>query len=241
VRVDELVEHDLRHKKKWFPTPGFLVIGKAEGNHNMMLRGYIDKLDLGTDLETGESNILVGSAAEYHSLPAEDKKRAWCLVKTATVLLHLGPVRIYQLASEGKLASKTIRKNPSDRKGLKVIKIQNALIDHTQARQSDKQRVLRRLKRVLRSTWWFNDNSETFLLFIVGSELQCVEAEEFGSSEEKKAAFAKRYETYALLADLALTMVKEEYGPEEAARLINNHSVKDQETKEGTISHEGNS
>ena len=183
----------------------------------MQLKGYIDKLDLGSDPDTGEPNILVESAEEYHSLPVEDKKRAWCLVKTATTLLHLGPVRIYQQAAEGKLASKTIRKNPSDRKGLKIIKIQNALTDHTQARKQDKERVLRRLKRVLRTTWWFNTDSETFLTLIVASELECVEAQEFGTPEEQKNAFTKRCQTYRWLADIALGMIKDKW-PEEGCR-----------------------
>jgi hypothetical protein len=187
-----------------------VVIGKTEGDHNMMLKGYIEKLDLGTDPETGEPNILVESAAEYHALPAEDKKRAWCLVKTATALFHLGPIRIYQLAAEGKLEAKTIKKNPGDRKGLRIIKIHNTVIDQAQARHGDKARVLRRLKRACRTVWWFNDNSETFLTFIVASELLCVEAEEFGTPEEKKAAFAKRHETYVWLADIALSMVKDQ-------------------------------
>jgi hypothetical protein len=187
---------------------------------HMQLRGYIEKIDLGADPETGLPNILVESAAEYHALPREDKKRAWCLVKVATELLHLGPVAVYEQAAEGKVISQVVKKNPSDRKGLTIIKIEPALTDHKQARNKDKERVLRRLKRVLRSTWWFNDQSETLLLFIVSSELECVEAEEFGTPDEKKGAFTKRYQTYTWLVDIALQMIK------------------DQETKEGK--HEGN-
>jgi hypothetical protein len=192
----------------------------------VQLRGYIEKIDIGADTETGLPNILVESAAEYHAIPDEDKKRAWCLVKTATELFHLGPVRIYQLAAEGKLEAKTIKKNPGDRKGLRIIKIHNTVIDQAQARQGDRDRVLRRLKRAMRTVWWLNTDVEAFLLFILSHELNRVEAEEFGMPDEQRDALIERYKNLRWLADVALTPIKDKFGPEEAARLINNHVSK---------------
>lgn len=217
---------------------------RTEGKRNMMLTSYLDKLDLGVDAETGLPNLLVGSASEYHELPEESKKRAWALVATATKLLNLGPVRIYQLASEGKLGSKTLKKNPNDRKGLKFIKLHNQIVDQAQVRQADKTRVIRRLKRAMRTAWWLNEQAETFLTFIVAHELNRVEMEEFGTPGEQRDALIERYKNLRWLADIALTPIKDKFGPEEAARLVNTHvskySSNYQHTKEGTTGHEGN-
>ena len=215
----------------------------------MQLRGYIEKIDIGADTETGLPNILVESAAEYHALPDEDKKRAWCLVKTATELFHLGPVRIYQLAAEGKLAAKTIKKNPGDRKGLRIIKIHNTVIDQAQVRQADKDRVLRRLKRAMRTVWWLNTDSEAVPTFIVGLELNRVEASEFGSPAKKAEAAIDQYKTLEWLAETYRSAITDKFGAEEAARLIAEHVTPYDKwleakklTKEGNNgSHEGNS
>ena len=207
----------------------------------MQLGGYLEKVNLGADPKTGLPNILVESASEYHALPAEDKRRAWALVKVATELLHLGPVTVYQQAAEGKLVSKTIKKNAGDRKGLTFIQIESTLSKHTEARKNDKERVLRRLKRVLRGTWWFNSTSEFFLLLTVANELNGVEAEEFGTPADQDDALIKRHNAYTWLADTALSMIKDRFGPEEAARIIQSHVASSNQlttTNEGT--HEGN-
>jgi hypothetical protein len=143
---------------------------------------------------------------------------------------------------EGKLISKVVKKNTDDKKGLTLIKIEPAMRDHSEARKKDKARVLRKVIRALRTTWWLNDNVDRFLRFVVSQELVVTEAQEFGAPEEKKNAVIDRYQTYKWLADLALTTVKEKFGPEEAARLIDAHVSKYssnnyQQIKEGK--HEG--
>jgi len=205
----------------------------------MQLKGYVEKTELGEDPETGLPNILVDRPADYHSLEPEDKKRAWVTVKTATELLHLGPVATYDQVREGKLVSKVIKKNSDDKKGLILVKIEPAMRNHSEAREKDKQRVIRRLIRALHSVWWLNTDVDTFVRFVVSQELVLTEAQEFGSPEAKHAAVVQRYKTYKWLADAALSSVKEKFGPEEAARLIDKHVSKlssnnYQAIKEGT-------
>jgi hypothetical protein len=192
----------------------------------MQLKGYLEQIDLGDDPETGLPNVLVDRPADYHELEPEVKKRAWVTVKTATELLHLGPVATYDQIREGKLESKVLKKNADDRKGLTLVKIEPAMRNHSEARQKDKERVHRRLIRALRTTWWLNDQVDRFLSFVLSTELLATEAEEFGSPDEKKDAVIKRCQTYLFLADVALSSVKEKFGPEEAARLIDGHVSK---------------
>jgi hypothetical protein len=204
-------------------VPVVIARTKPTKENTVQLGGYLEKIELGTDHQTGLPNILVESAAEYHALPVEDKRRAWALVKVATELLHLGPVAVYQQAAEGKIISQTIKKNTSDKKGLTFIQIEPALSDHTQARQKDKDRVIRRLRRVLRGTWWLNTDSEQVLTFIVGLELNRVEAAEFGSLAKKAEVAIEQYKTLEWLADTYRAAITAKFGAEEAAKLIAEH------------------
>lgn len=193
----------------------------------MVLTGYIEKLDLGVDEASGQPNLLVNSAGEYHALPAEDKPRAWVLVNVATELLKLGHVTIYNQIAAGKVESQTVKKNAKDKKGLTFLKIFPALEEQAAARAEDKGRVIRRTTRALQTVWWLGKDVEFFLLLIISNELQVTESEQFGSSEEQRDALIERFSSYAdWLAKPALGAIEQKFGPEEAARLIKNHVSK---------------
>jgi hypothetical protein len=100
----------------------------------MKLHGYIDHIDLGED-EDGRKNVLVKRAEELQNVPPTE--RAWATVKDAAGILDINPNYLYQLTYKGRLRAKNFKKNQSDRWGITLIPLDEAL-DYEGKRQPKK-------------------------------------------------------------------------------------------------------
>ena len=147
----------------------------------MRLNGYIQHIDLGIDPESGERNVLVHSAEEFFRLPEEEQCRAWAVVKVAGEILEKPAITIYQQAYAGKIASKVVKKNAFDRRGLTLVKVENPLKNRATRRAVDNGRIVKGLKRSLKRASWIPSNQKLLIEVMVDTRLRNMEREMFGS------------------------------------------------------------
>ena len=119
----------------------------------MKITGYLEHLDLGTDEESGQPNILVNSAQEYNRLTEEEKARSWATIKVASEISERVAVTTYHQAYSGKIPCKTIKKNEWDRRGLTLVKVPN-IKTKGDKRNDDITRIVRVVRRTLKVTSW---------------------------------------------------------------------------------------
>lgn len=100
----------------------------------MKMHGYIDRINLGEDKD-GRKNVLVKRADELQNVPPT--QRAWATVKDAAGILDINPNYLYQLTYKGRLRAKNFKKNQSDRWGITLIPLDEAL-DYKGKRQPKK-------------------------------------------------------------------------------------------------------
>jgi hypothetical protein len=152
----------------------------------MKLDGYLEHLDLGIDLESGERGILVKSANEFFQLSEAQQHRAWSVVKVASEISERPAITIYQHAYKGKIPSKVIKKSALHRHGLTLVKPYESIEDRRTRRANDQHRISKTLRRVLSGFTWVPKGHRELIVAIVSAELRHIEQELFGKGEEGK-------------------------------------------------------
>jgi hypothetical protein len=154
----------------------------------MKITGYLEHLDLGTDQESGQPNILVNNSQEYHALTDEEKARSWATIKVASEIAERVAVTLYQQAYSGKIPCKTIKKNPWDRRGLTLVQVHQNIKTKGDKRNDDIARVVRVVRRTLKATSWLPGGQDLLLSAIVEMRLRNIERELFGTITEGKTS-----------------------------------------------------
>jgi hypothetical protein len=147
----------------------------------MILRGYLEYLDLGIDPESGQPNILVRSAQEYNSLTLKEQQRAWSIVSVASEISGWTVPCLYKAIYSGKLASKTFKKRAEDRTGLQLVNVPDV---RTKAdkRATTIARINHVLERALKNApSWLPLASRVYIAGEVDAYLRRVEQEIFGN------------------------------------------------------------
>jgi hypothetical protein len=150
----------------------------------MKTNGYLEHLDLGTDEESGKPNILVNSAQEYQALSEEEKGRAWATIKVTSDISERDTSAFYAKVYSGRIPSKTIKKNPWDRRGLTLIKVPSAR-SKGDKRNDDITRVVRVVRRTLKATSWLPGGQDLLLSAIVEMRLRNIERELFNGNNSQ--------------------------------------------------------
>jgi hypothetical protein len=149
----------------------------------MLLKGYLEFLDLGIDPASGKKNILVQSFGEYQALTPEERERAWATIGVASSIYEVSTSVFYKKLYEGTIPAKTIKKNELDRIGLNLIKIPSSPRPKEVRREADIQRVTRVFKRTLRLTKWLSSKHRLLLEIMVSTNLRHIERELFSGAK----------------------------------------------------------
>ena len=157
----------------------------------MLIKGYLEHLDLGIDPESGEPNLLVNSKEEYQSLSEDERARAWATIKVASDISERVTVTTYHQVYHGKIASKTIKKNEWDRRGLTLVKVPQTIRTKVDRRNDDITRVVRVVRRALKATSWLPDGNRLLIAGIVEAGLRKFEYELFGGGDGNHTWFDK--------------------------------------------------
>jgi hypothetical protein len=145
----------------------------------MRIKGYLECLNIGVDPESGERNILVQSVQEYQTLSPEERERAWATIKVASEIQEITAAILYKHAYNGKMASKTIKKNEWDRHGLTLIKIPSIPRTKEVRRAADIQRIVRVVRRSIKVSW-LPAPQQLLISVILDTKLRNIERELFG-------------------------------------------------------------
>jgi hypothetical protein len=151
----------------------------------MRIIGYLEHLDLGIDPESGKPNIIVNSAQEYQALTDEEKARSWATIKVTSEIAERVPVTLYEQVYSGKIASKTIKKNEWDRRGLTLIKVPQNIKTKGDKRNDDISRVVRVVRRTLKATSWLPVSQQILISAVVDMRLRNLERELFNGNNSQ--------------------------------------------------------
>jgi hypothetical protein len=157
----------------------------AHRRNDIKTIGYLEHLDLGIDPESGQPNILVNNSQEYHALSDEEKARSWATIKVASEISERVAVTMYHQAYHGKIASKTIKKNEWDRRGLTLVKVPQNMKTKGDRRNDDISRVVRVVRRTLKATSWLPVSQQILISAVVDMRLRNLERELFGESSKE--------------------------------------------------------
>jgi hypothetical protein len=155
------------------------VSWKQERQHNMITKGYLEHLDLGTDPESGKQNILVRSKEEFESLTDEEKKRAWGVISVASQIMGINYQRIYARVYAGKLPVKTLKKKVTDRIGLTLVSVHQSFEVDSSKRCDSIARVGCAIRRALNLLPWVPAGQRELITIQVKMRLRAIETEVF--------------------------------------------------------------
>lgn len=162
------------------PTNQLPLCCHTKRRNTLNTRGYLEHLDLGTDPDSGQPNVLVTSSQEYHALSDEEKARSWATIKVASEILERVTVTMYHQVYSGKIPTKTIKKNPWNRRGLTLVKVPQNIKTKEDRRKDDITRIVPVARRALEATGWLPENQQFLVRVLIDTKLRNIERELFG-------------------------------------------------------------
>jgi hypothetical protein len=162
----------------------------------MRIKGYLDHIDLGVDKETGERSIIVHSSKEFATLPEAQQRCAWATIAIACEILETTLQGVYYRIYSGKIPTKIVKKNPTDLKGLALVKPYQSVQDRMARRKNDQHRLTKSMRRTLEGFTWLPRAQRDWLATIVSTELRHIETQLFGNEAKTNKGKKGKHEQH---------------------------------------------
>lgn len=143
----------------------------------MRIQDYLAHIELGIDEATGQRNVIVRSASEFAALSESEQRHAWATIAVASEILETTLQGLYYKIYRGMVPTKVVRRNPTDLRGITLVKVYQTVKDREAKREADQRRIARTLKRALRMASWIPRAQQELLGVLVNMKLREIERE----------------------------------------------------------------